>query len=84
MNTNFTFTFSSDISSFEQLDKQLKDVVLPARVFIENDKMVIWGYFSSYNPQISENGLDKEIERYGFDRIANSDCEYLLFFGINK
>ena len=80
MNTNFTFTFSPDKLSFKQLDQQLKDIVLPAKVFIENDKMVIWGYFSSYNPQISENGLDKEIERYSFERIANSDCEYLLFF----
>ena len=79
MNSNFTFTFSPDISSFEQLSKQLKDIVLPAKVFIENNKMVVWGYFSSYRPVISENSLADELEKYGLERIANSDCEYLLF-----
>lgn len=79
MNTNFTFTFSPDISSFDQLSKQLKDVVLPAKVFIENNEMVVWGYFSSYRPEISENSLADELEKYGFERIVNSDCDYLLF-----
>jgi len=79
MNTSFTFTFSPDISLFEQLSKQLKDIVLPAKVFIENNKMIVWGYFSSYWPEISENALTNELEKYGFERIANSDCEYLLF-----
>lgn len=79
MNTNFTFTFSPSTSSFEQLSKQLKDVILPAKVFIENNEMVVWGYFSSYRPEISENSLPAELEKYGFERIANSDCDYLLF-----
>lgn len=79
MNTNFTFTFSPDTSSFEQLSKRLKDVVLPAKVLIENNKMAVWGYFSSYNSQISENSLADELGKYGFERMANSDCDYLLF-----
>jgi len=79
MNSNFTFTFSPSTSSFEQLSKQLKDVILPAKVFIENNKMIVWGYFSSYRPEISENSLADELEKYGFKRIANSDCNYLLF-----
>lgn len=41
--------------------------------------MVVWGYFSSYRPEISENSLADELEKYGFERTANSDCEYLLF-----
>lgn len=79
MNSNFTFTFSPSTSSFEQLNKQLKDVILPTKVFIENNEMVVWGYFSSYRPEISENSLADELEKYGFERIANSDCDYLLF-----
>ncbi len=79
MNTNFTFTFSPNISSFGQLSKELKDVVLPAKVFIENNKMAVWGYFSSYSSQISENSLADELEKYGFERMANSNCEYFLF-----
>jgi asparagine synthetase B (glutamine-hydrolysing) len=79
MNTNFTFTFSPSTSSFEQLSKQLKDVILPAKVFIENKEMAVWGYFSSYRPEISENSLADELKKYGFGRIANSDCDYLLF-----
>lgn len=78
MNTNFIFAFSLN-TSFEQLDKQLKNIVLPSKVFIENEKIVIWGYFSSYTPLVSEGNLAQEIEKYGFRRIANSDCEYLLF-----
>jgi len=79
MNTHFNFTFSPNISSFKRLNEQLKDVVLPAKIFLENDERVVWGYFSSYRPEISENQLDFELEKYGFKRIANSDCDYLLF-----
>jgi hypothetical protein len=79
MNTHFNFSFSPKTSSFKQLSDQLKDVVLPARVFLENEEGVVWGYFSSYRPEISENQLDSELKTYGFRRIANSDCDYLLF-----
>jgi asparagine synthetase B (glutamine-hydrolysing) len=79
MNTNFNFTYSPDTHSFKQLSGQLKDVVLPAKVFIENDNCVIWGYFSSYRQDIPENKLSYELDKYGFRRIANSDCDYLLF-----
>ncbi len=79
MNTHFNFTFSPNISSFKQLNEQLKDVVLPAKIFLENEKGVVWGYFSSYRPEIPESQLDSELEKYGFRRIANSDCDYLLF-----
>jgi len=84
MNTNFTFTFSPGISSFELLSKQFKDVILPAKVFTENKKTVIWGYFSSYSPEISENDLANELEEHGFKRIANSNCDYLLFIWDKK
>ncbi|MCX7928714.1 MAG: asparagine synthase C-terminal domain-containing protein [Patescibacteria group bacterium] len=81
MNTNFNFTFSPENSSFEDCYKELKSAVLPTRVFVNNKELTVWGYFSSYDSylRIYENNLTSELQEYGFSRIANSDCEYLLF-----
>jgi len=79
MNIHFSFTFSPNLSSFNELSDHLKDVILPAKVFLEDDERVVWGYFSSYRPEIPENQLNSELKNYGFRRIANSDCDYLLF-----
>jgi len=84
MNSHFNFTFSPNTHSFKQLNEQLKDVVLPAKVFIENANHIIWGYFSSYRPDIPENKLASELDKYGLKRIANSDCDYLLFIWDKK
>ena len=78
MDTNFTFSFSPK-TDFSYLRDKLKNVVLPQRVFIENNKIVVWGYFTSYNPKVSDEKLIEELQEHGFDRIANSDCDYLLF-----
>lgn len=78
MNTNFSFVFSPE-ADFSRLSGSLKDVVLPQKIFIEDNKLVVWGYFSSYSPEISENNLIEELEKHGFRRFANNDCEYLLF-----
>lgn len=84
MKTNFLFSFSPNISSFKQLSEHLKDVVLPQKVFIEDANRVVWGYFSSYRPDISEDRLISELDTYGLNRIANSDCDYLLFIWDKK
>ncbi len=79
MNTNFTFTFSPEISSFNQFNEEFKDVILPAKVFIDDFDLVIFGYFSSYDPAITEDNLAAELKKHSFKRMANSNCEYLLF-----
>ncbi|GEM_PF-1793812 len=84
MSTHFSFTFSSSTPFFKRLSEQFKDVGLPAKVFIENSDFAIWGYFSSYRPDIPESQLALELSRYGLKRIANSDCDYLLFIWDKK
>ena len=84
MNTNFIFNFSPNISLFKRLSDQLKDVILPAKLFFEDENKAVWGYFSSYRPDIPDSSLTSELDTYGLTRIANSDCDYLLFIWDKK
>ncbi len=79
MDTNFIFTVTSQHLAPKRLNQKLKDVILPAKVFVEDDRWAIWGYFTSYTPGIPERDLLWEVKKYGLKRLANHDCDYLLF-----
>ncbi|MGB9637386.1 MAG: asparagine synthase-related protein [Microgenomates group bacterium] len=66
------------------MSDQLKDVILPAKLFFEDENKAVWGYFSSYRPDIPDSSLTSELDTYGLTRIANSDCDYLLFIWDKK
>lgn len=80
MNNNFFIGLDQPIT-FEKLDlnNSFPDVVVPFKVDLRNDNYYLCGYFVSYEDWIDNNQLLNEIEKNGFRRIVNSNCEFLLF-----